>query len=95
MGQQPQVKPAIVKAAAKHYPIILKVKGTLYAQSAKNPNYQATSNEFTNEYSNEYSSEASYEGGFNNESSLNEINEIQGFKVQPPYFASFMDYIHL
>jgi hypothetical protein len=71
MGRQPQVTPAIVRAAARHYPIILKVKGTLYAKTMNNPNYQPPT-------SNEYSNEAAYEeeaGNYENE--LNEITEME------------------
>lgn len=32
-GRVPQLKPAIVKAATKHYPIVLQVKGTLQARN--------------------------------------------------------------
>jgi hypothetical protein len=71
-GQAPQITPAIVKSATQHYPIILKVKGTLYAKTMRNPNYNPSSHEFEFENSNE-----AYQGESNNENALNEINEME------------------
>ena len=73
MGQQPQIKTAILKSAAIHYPLILKVKGDLYAKQMPNPSYKATSHEYSNEYSNEYSEGETGEDEFE----LNEIDEME------------------
>lgn len=77
-GAVPDVKPAIVRAAKKHYPIILRVKGTLYARPQRN----VTANEF--EYNNEYNGEAYGETAYetdgeiaDNESSFNEVTEME------------------
>jgi len=72
-GTPPAIKPAIVKAAAKHYPIILKVKGTLHARQAGG---SAMNKEY--EYNNEYSNETSYEGEIgHNEGTFNEVTEME------------------
>jgi uncharacterized protein (DUF697 family) len=78
LGNSPAVRPAIVRAAARHYPIILKVKGTLSATPVSRSNYQRENeyNEF-NEF-NEFSGETSYEGEItNNEGTFNEIAEME------------------
>lgn len=70
----PAVKPAIVKAAAKHYPIILKVKGTLHARQ------NDMSNEFDNEFTNEFYGESNYELDgeiVNDEATFNEVTEME------------------
>jgi uncharacterized protein (DUF697 family) len=68
----PAVKPAVVKAASKHYPYILKVKGTLYGSPV-------SSNEFEyNEYNNEYSNEFEQYGEItSSEATFNEITEME------------------
>lgn len=77
-GSVPAVKPAIVNAAKKHYPIILKVRGTLHAQ-----NFNGKMNnefEYNNEYLGETYGESSYEmeGEItNNEGTFNEITEME------------------
>lgn len=76
-GAAPAVKPAIVRAAKKHYPFILKVKGTLYAR----PGGRNTNQEFENyEYSGETYGETGYEmeGEItNNEGTFNEVTEME------------------
>jgi uncharacterized protein (DUF697 family) len=80
-GAMPAVKPALVKAAAKHYPIILKVKGTLHARpvsGALKSEFEFENNyEYANEYANETSYEAHYEGELTNESTFNEVTEME------------------
>ncbi len=81
-GAAPAVKPAIVRAAKKHYPIILKVKGTLHAMRVGgNGNNEF---EYNNEYSNEYSGETYGESAYemegeitHNEGTFNEITEME------------------
>ncbi len=77
-GGVPAVKPAIVKAAKKHYPIILKVKGTLNVRPVKGQ----LNNEF--EYNYEYSGETYAESAYeiegeitHNEGTFNEITEME------------------
>ena len=75
-GIQPQVKPAIVGAAKKYYPIILKVKGTLQARQVQNTNEM----EFNNEFAGETYGEANYEmqGEItSNEGTLSEVTEME------------------
>ncbi len=75
-GTLTSVKPAIVAAAKKHYPIILKVKGTLHARQVNNE--FENNNEF--EYSNEMYGETSYETDgeiSNNEGTFNEVTEME------------------
>lgn len=81
-GKVPTVKPAIVKAAKKHYPIILKVKGTLHARPVRGGlrNEFEYNNEYSNEYNNEFSDETSYEMDgeiTHNEGTFNEITEME------------------
>jgi uncharacterized protein (DUF697 family) len=85
-GTEPAVKPAIVKAAKKHYPIILKVKGTLQARPVRgsiNSEFEYN-NEFSNEYNNEFSGETYGESAYemegeitHNEGTFNEITEME------------------
>jgi uncharacterized protein (DUF697 family) len=77
-GGAPQINNSIVKAAKKHYPIILKVKGTLHARRVRG-NYN---NEF--EYNNEYSGETYGESAYemegeisHNEGTFNEVTEME------------------
>jgi uncharacterized protein (DUF697 family) len=81
-GTLTSVKPAIVAAAKKHYPIILKVKGTLHARQA-NKEFEYN-NEFENnnefEYNNEMYGETSYEMNgeiSHNEGTFNEVTEME------------------
>jgi uncharacterized protein (DUF697 family) len=81
-GTLTSVKPAIVAAAKKHYPIILKVKGTLHARQANNEfeynNEFENNNEF--EYNNEMYGETSYEMNgeiSHNEGTFNEVTEME------------------
>jgi uncharacterized protein (DUF697 family) len=81
-GSLRSVKPAIVAAARKHYPIILKVKGTLYARQV-NKEFEYN-NEFENnhefEYNNEMNGETSYETEgeiSHNEGTFNEVTEME------------------
>lgn len=77
-GTLTSVKPAIVAAAKKHYPIILKVRGTLRATQANNEFEFENNNEF--EYNNELYGETSYEmeGEIShNEGTFNEITEME------------------
>ncbi len=75
-GNKPQVNNSIVKAAKKHYPMILRVKGTLYAKQVRSPQDR----EF--EYSNEWNGESAYgyemEGEItHNEGTFNEVTEME------------------
>ncbi len=73
-GSLTSVKPAIVAAATKHYPIILKVNGTLNARQVNKEFEFETSDEF------EYNDETSYEmdGEINhNEGTFNEVTEME------------------
>ncbi len=64
-GPNVPIQPSIIKAAQKHYPIILQVKGTISARpvQGKFP--------IQNEFQGEYQGEANYEGTFN------EITEME------------------
>jgi uncharacterized protein (DUF697 family) len=78
-GAKPSVKNAVVKAAKKHYPIILKVRGTLHARSvmgSQNNEYNNEYNEY-NEYNNEYNSGELYGEIQQNEGTFNEITEME------------------
>jgi uncharacterized protein (DUF697 family) len=81
-GTLTSVKPAIVAAAKKHYPIILKVRGTLRATQVNNEfeynNEFETNNEF--EYNNEMYGEMSHETNgeiSHNEGTFNEVTEME------------------
>lgn len=77
-GAPPAVKPAIINAAKKHYPIILKVKGTLYARPVNGA--QQAEFEYNNEYSGETYGESAYEmeGEItSNEGTFNEVTEME------------------
>jgi uncharacterized protein (DUF697 family) len=86
-GQNAPVKPSIVKAARKYYPIILRVKGTLHARpvTGEMNNEFEYNNEFeTNhefEYSNEFETHNEMSSGneeiMSNEGSFNEITEME------------------
>ena len=71
VGKAPVVKNAIVKAASKHYPIILQVKGTLSARPVQGNfnGFQSKDSEFNNE-SYEYQGES-------NEGTFNEVMEME------------------
>ncbi len=76
MGYQPQVRPAIARAASRHYPVILNVKGTLsltpgyrrptgYGRQYELGHEQEFGNETNYEFGHE--TETSYESPFNAE----------------------------
>jgi uncharacterized protein (DUF697 family) len=72
-GAAPAIKPAIVKAARKHYPIILKVKGTLHVRPVGGGmNNEFEYNEWTGETANEMQGEIA-----NNEGTFNEVTEME------------------
>lgn len=76
MGNTPAVKPAIIKAAKKHYPIILQVKGQLSARRMNGGNGNGMNNEF--EYNNEFESQYEMEGEISNqEGTFNEVTEME------------------
>jgi uncharacterized protein (DUF697 family) len=67
-GPNVPVKPSIVRAASKHYPIILQVKGTLHAKQTRNG--------LAKEY--EYSGEYGMHGEVNQqEGTFNEVTEME------------------
>jgi hypothetical protein len=87
-GRTPSVKPAIIKAATKHYPIILQVKGTLSATRVNNGGMKGRGSgmgrgtngefEFSNEYNNEGQYEYEGEGEISNqEGTFNEVTEME------------------
>ena len=66
-GPNVAIKPAIIKAAQKHYPIILQVKGTISARPIQGSLGAPAQSEFESEFQ----GEANYEGTFN------EITEME------------------
>jgi uncharacterized protein (DUF697 family) len=77
-GGKPQINNSIVKAAKKHYPIILRVKGTLYARQVRGKLKSGFEN--SNEWSGETFGESAYEmeGEItHNEGTFNEITEME------------------
>jgi uncharacterized protein (DUF697 family) len=75
-GRPPAIKAAVTKAAAKHYPIILKVKGTLSAKPYKpGPNGEF---EYGNELYEETYNETSTQGEIGyNEGTFTELTEME------------------
>lgn len=71
-GKAPAIKPALISAATKHYPIILQVKGTLGARIV---NQQGKNGNGT--MSKELYGETSYEDEFNQEGRLDEVTEME------------------
>ncbi|MBE7173295.1 MAG: hypothetical protein INR73_22170 [Williamsia sp.] len=63
MGKTPDVKAVIVNAAAKHYPIILQVKGTLKARIENSPNRNGGA--------------ITKESEFTQEGEMNEVTEME------------------
>ncbi len=75
----PAVKKAIVKAAAKHYPIILKAKQFYDARRGADSN-EFEYNEFSNEFSDELYGESNYETDgeiTNDEGTFHEVTEME------------------
>ena len=68
-GPNVPIQPSIIKAAQKHYPIILQVKGTIHARPVKG-NLPMQS-EFQGEYQSEF------QGEYSNEGTFNEITEME------------------
>ena len=57
-GPNVPIQPSIIKAAQKHYPIILQVKGTISARPIKGSFGASMQSEFQGEYQGEYQGEA-------------------------------------
>lgn len=73
-GPNVSIQPSIIKAAQKHYPIILKIKGTISARPVQG-NFPMQ-NEFQGEYQGEYQGEANYEGTFNEVTEMELATEL-------------------
>lgn len=72
-GPNVPVKPIVIKAAAKHYPIILKVKGTLQARVVPSLNKESQY-----EYAGEFGLAGETQGEIlNNEGTFNEVTEME------------------
>jgi uncharacterized protein (DUF697 family) len=78
VGGSPQVNTTIAKAAQKHYPIILKVRGTLHAGPVRDRKQQEfeNSNEYNGESYGEIANEMEGEI-LHNEGSFNEVTEME------------------
>jgi uncharacterized protein (DUF697 family) len=73
-GPRASVKSSVVKAASKHYPIILQVKGTLHARKVQN----GMDKEYENEYNGEYGMQGETYGEISNmEGTFNEVTEME------------------
>jgi len=75
MGGAPAVKPAIIKAAAKHYPIILQVKGKVDGRPVQGNIRGGVNSEF--EYEGEIFGESRDGEIMNNEGTFNEVTEME------------------
>ncbi len=72
-GTLTSVKPAIIKSASRHYPMILKVRGTLVGRKVDNNRRPNVSNEFETYESN---GEADQEGTFNEMTEMELASEL-------------------
>jgi hypothetical protein len=75
-GPNVPIQPSIIKAAQKHYPIILQVKGTISARPIKGSFGASMQSEFQGEYQGEYQGEANYEGTFNEVTEMELATEL-------------------